>query len=439
MYYLRTMRNPTRGKDVIVAVTSLSKGQFLRHNFVFFIGSMAVAFLNYLYHPALSRFMSVQEFGELQALLSIFLQLNVLLSAFGLVIVHVAANVQDRDEWSLRLGELYTLIFSVTGFIALFFLLFSPFLKEFFKFSSVLPFVAFSAVLITATPFVFHRSQLQGNRDFIGVSLASGLAATGRLVLGILLILLGMSVFGGLIGFALAQVLAVGYILLLRRQHDHARPVWKPRFQIIKQELSYSLLLVIATGFITFLYTADVVLVKYLFSPETAGLYAGISTVGKIIFFATGSIAGVLLPSIKQSGTTKENHDVFLKSLALTLAVGVPSLLLFSFFPEFFISLLVGKDYLELASLLPPLGLAVFLVSLTNLFYFYFLALRRHILFLLSFTGLLSLATIMLFFHGSIAQIVNSILASSLIAFTMVLPIYGLEYVKNLKTGAVRA
>jgi O-antigen/teichoic acid export membrane protein len=433
------MRSSTRGKDVIITVTLLSKGQFLRHNFIFFMGSMAVAFLNYLYHLALSRFMSIQEFGEVQVLLSVLLQLSILFSAFGIVIVHVSANVKDRNERNLRLGELYTLIFSITGFIVFFFLLFSPFLKQILEFSSLLPFIAFSAVLVTAAPFVFHRSQLQGNRDFTGVSLASGLVATGRLVVGILLIVLGMSVFGALIGFALAQVLAVGYILLLRAQHDHVRPVLKLHFQIIKQELSYGLLLLIAIGFITVLYTADVVLVKYLFSPETAGLYAGISTVGKIILFATGSIAGVLLPSIKQYATTKENHDILLKSFALTLAVGVPCLLLFSFFPEFFVSLLVGKEYLQLASLLPLLSLAVFLVSLTNLFYFYFFALRCHILFLLSFIGLLSLATIMFFFHGSVAQIVNSFLASSLIAFATVLLIYGVEYIKNLKAGAVKA
>src|SRR5262249_32510346 len=68
---------------------------FLRHNAVYFAGSLLVAFLNYLYYPVLGRLLQPADFGEVQAVISLFLQAGVFLQVLGTVTVGVFKKYPD--------------------------------------------------------------------------------------------------------------------------------------------------------------------------------------------------------------------------------------------------------------------------------------------------------------------------------------------------------
>lgn len=86
--------------------------KFFRDNAVFFIGSMVIAVLNYLYHPVLSRMMSVEEFGEVEALLSLTYLTGILLTAFGTIATNIAANHGHHmdDAHRSSLSQIYRLV-----------------------------------------------------------------------------------------------------------------------------------------------------------------------------------------------------------------------------------------------------------------------------------------------------------------------------------------
>ena len=69
---------------------------FLRHNLVFFVGSFAVSVINYLYYPVLGRLLPTTQFGEVQTLVTLFLQANIFLGVITNVAVNIVAN--ERDE-----------------------------------------------------------------------------------------------------------------------------------------------------------------------------------------------------------------------------------------------------------------------------------------------------------------------------------------------------
>jgi O-antigen/teichoic acid export membrane protein len=50
----------------------LRSSDFLRQNAILFVGSLAVSVLNYAYYPVLGRLLKVEEFGEVQVLISLF-------------------------------------------------------------------------------------------------------------------------------------------------------------------------------------------------------------------------------------------------------------------------------------------------------------------------------------------------------------------------------
>ena len=63
------------------------RSRFLRHNSVFFISAVAVGALNYLYYPIMGRLLNTAQFGEVQTLISLFLQIAIFLSVLGLVTI----------------------------------------------------------------------------------------------------------------------------------------------------------------------------------------------------------------------------------------------------------------------------------------------------------------------------------------------------------------
>ncbi len=65
---------------------------FLKNAMIFLTGSGLVAFINYLFHPVLSRVLPVDSFGEVQALLALFTELTSVFAAFTQTAIHASAN-----------------------------------------------------------------------------------------------------------------------------------------------------------------------------------------------------------------------------------------------------------------------------------------------------------------------------------------------------------
>jgi len=79
-------------------INKILQDKFLRHNFIFFCGSMIVAISNYLYHPILSRMMDIESFGEVQALIFLFLLFSMVIGVFRTIVVNIVANAQEIQE-----------------------------------------------------------------------------------------------------------------------------------------------------------------------------------------------------------------------------------------------------------------------------------------------------------------------------------------------------
>ena len=79
-------------------ILSYLQDDFLRHNLIFFIGSIIVAVLNYLYHPIMSRMLSVEDFGEVQVLFSILGLVAVPLGIFNIIALNLYTNNNSYES-----------------------------------------------------------------------------------------------------------------------------------------------------------------------------------------------------------------------------------------------------------------------------------------------------------------------------------------------------
>jgi len=169
---------------------------------------------------------------------------------------------------------------------------------------------------------------------------------------------------------------------------------------------------------ITTLFSLDILVVKHYFSAEIAGAYAGISTIARIIFFLTASVAAVLLSSVKLEAAAATNRRLLYKSCLLQGVLGGSVLLVFAVLPHQVIQLLIGSRYLVYANLLPGLSLAIFLFAAMNLIFAYDLALRRWSVAVVALVGAVCTWIALAYHHATPAAVIQSLLigAGALIA-----------------------
>lgn len=404
--------------------TFIQNDTFLKNNAIFFIGSLSVAFLNYLYYPVMSRVLSVEEFGEVQTIFSLVFLSGVVMTVFRMIVLNITTNSTTTEHQKLgsdahTIPALFTTahIFHVPFMLVLFFG--SPFISHFFSFSSSWAFSIFSLYIYFSVASTFYGAYLNGKNDFTSLTISQIIGAGGKLIISFILVSLGFGVLGAISALVLISLITIFY---MRTKSDNFSLSFihpkKIKHALIK-ELPFGLLVFFTLGLVTILYSADVLIIKRLFSPEVAGLYSGIATIARIIFFATGSISAVLLSSVTIDDIKKTNASSLKKALLLITAIGGSILIFFSLFPTFTISLLVGTKYASYAHLLPLVSLYTFLVSVLNLFVIYLLALRSYTLFKISGIGFVSLVLSLFFGHSTPSAIVISFIISILITLTL--------------------
>ena len=399
---------------------SYLRDDFLRHNVVFFFGSLMVAVLNYLYHPVMSRMLSVEDFGEVQVLFSIFGLVAVPLSIFNIIALNLYTNHKSFNSESVQQFSLLTGY--VAGITALVLILATPFITTKLQLSSQieLPLVAI-AILFGAFS-IFGKAYLQATHKFGLTSIAYAIGAGGKLLVAVLLVSLGFNVTGAIGGLLIASILTFGFVKLYAREYialpKRALLHFTPE---LRNELGFGLIVLAGTGLIIFFTLADIIFAKYLFTPEEAGLYSGISVVGRIILFLTASIAGVLLAHVKISAPVQENRKFLKQGLLLTALIGGAVLLMFILIPNFVISLLVGSEYVVLAHLLPLVGLYIFIVTLINVCISYGIALRQKSIIIIGIFGIVSTMALVSVLPASPLGLAQGFLISCVVTFIICL------------------
>jgi O-antigen/teichoic acid export membrane protein len=397
---------------------SLKGSAFLRQNAIFFVGSLLVGFVNYLYYPVLGRLLAPSQYGEVQAVVALFLQLTILLTVLTQVTVNVVANYQDEAHKQKVVFELERLAALLSIGVLVLGVIGSWQLKQFFQFDSVWPFIVLLLIFVASVPLAFRSAYLRAHQRFGLVSVANLIGSVARVLFSALFVVAGLQAAGAVGGLLAAQVVAFCYAAYYARKLGFRRPTGvhylsKPSFVLVAPELKYALFVLIGTMAITLLSSIDVFVVKHYFDPQLAGEYAGVSTVARTIFFLTAPIALVLLPAVRLHKPAVENRRLLLKSLALTLAVGAPAAVVCMVADRLVTSALMGHRYLAYAHLLPTLSMAMLLLSVVNVVISYYIALRKYQISSILILSIGSAAALMWMHHSSLSDIAMNVVYSS--------------------------
>lgn len=417
-------------------ITTFKRSSFLKHNAVFFLGSVAVGALNYLYYPLLGRLLPPASFGEIQVLVSLFLQFTIFLNVLTLITVNIAVNYKDSEKAHRMIFELEKLsAYFAVGILA-FSIIGGEFLRSTLKFDSTLPFAALALAMIASIPLTFRSAYARGQKKFGIASISQLLGAGTKIAFSAMLVILGLGVSGAIFGIVGSQIIAFLYAARWAARLGFERPKdthygTLPDLKLVLPEIKYAAVAFIGLLTLTMMMSIDVIAAKYYFDARTAGLYAGIATVGRIVFFLATPIAQVLMPLVQIDKPPQENRRLLLKSLVLTVAVCGSVVVACALMPVLIIKILMGVDYITYANLLAPLALTICIISIINLICMYYLSLRRKMIMVVGIIGFAATLGFIVMWHGSLQSIVLCMLSASILTLSAT----GTYVLVNLKRG----
>jgi len=370
----------------------LKSDQLLTSSTIVLVAGLGGGFLNYLFHLLVGRLLTPAEYGVLTSLLSLHYIFSVPGSVLGTTATKFASKYKAQGDFEAVTAALVwtskvVAFLGATLFIGAF--LFRAQLANFLKISnSLLPVLFFGYIALSflgAAPQGFLRGLLR----FKAFSFVSFFGTLLKLLLGVGIVLLGFGVWGVTWGLIISCLVTTATSLALLKKN--LRFPFRQGIFVRLDLLRYALPTVIFLLTLNSFYNSDVVLVKHVFSPEEAGIYSSLVTLGRMIFFALSSVATVMFPMASESYENGGDPFKVLKGSLILVTLGaLLGVIVYVLFPQLLVSTLFGARYSPAIPYLGIFALFMGLYSVVNLISRFFLSIGhfRVAVFLVIFAGL---------------------------------------------------
>ncbi len=395
-------------------------------------GTLISGLLNYAFHFAVSRQISIAQYGELQSLLSAMLIFGVFNSALSyFTIRHTSIFAAHRDFEANRefINYLASRVFKITLLILLLLFAISPLLAHLLHFSSAIGFVIVSIAIFFSTMTIVYFEILHGWQKFFSLSLIGIAGALAKLVSGTILAFLSPKTVIVSLSFLISSFVNWHLAKYWSKKEigigntPKLGTDWKNKY-FSETNIRRSAIKIFFFSFALILVSnIDILLVKYFSSPETAGYYGAFALLGKIILWLNLSVASVLLPEACTDGHLgKRPRKKYLFSsyfLMILLALGITTIYYIA--PKLVINIFFGNKYLFNAQILWLFGVMSFLLSILTLeANLSFAKQDFRVVYLLTATLILMIASLAQY-HTDLRQIVLALSGSFLVGYILIL------------------
>ena len=405
-------------KRIIGHIKQAANHPLAKGSAIVFAGTMLANASAYAYHLVVGRLLGPARYGELAALLSLSYILNVFVMMLQTVVTKFTAEkiAQQKSPLVRSLGIRLTWAILISGGIGLVLLLgIAPPVASFLHISeSVVLYYLFAGVVFSLVG-VVYTSILAGMQHFTEGMVLMNVTAILRLAAGALFA-----------SFGVVSALAAntGAVLV-----STAIALWAVRSIIFTKEpvKDFPLVPMFKTSMATFLAilgvsvlnSQDVIMVKHFLPSLETGWYGALSTMGKIIFFASNSVAYVLLP-IVSSRSARGQTSTKLIYLSITIVSGISLAITAGFFavPDFSLGLLYGSSFVAAAPYLGMFGIFSALYTISYTVVMALLGSGKSAVWLILIAAAIIQDGLLVLFHQDIPTIitVNILLSSVLIA-----------------------
>jgi len=257
-----------------------------------------------------------------------------------------------------------------------------------------------------------YRSFLQGLLKFFKVIISTSTDLIFRIIFGVLLVYLGYSSFGAVFGIFLASI--VSYFVTKSFLRDYSGKKTSLDIGHTKKIVAYSVPVLVFSISNNLLISSDVILAKHYFDTHTAGIYASLSTLGKIIFYGASPVGAVMFPIISKRHFKGHPYTkVLFFSILMTLGISSGILLIYYLFPELMVTVLFGEKFIAGAPYLFSFAIFVVLYSLSNLIAAFYMSIEKtSIVYIPLLFSIIQVVGIVIF-HNKVMDIIIVSIASA--------------------------
>ena len=390
---------------------------FLRGSTLLFVAMMVGNVFGYLFQLAMGRMLSVETYGEMNALMSLMVIFGIpLVSLMNFFARETSVYFANGDHKNIAGLHRFGLIRTcwVAGPLVCLLTLLSPLLGGFLGVSFDKVVLILASVFVTALTTV-NTGVIQGIQNFRGLSVIGAGVSFFKFTFAVIFVWLGWGIYGslgGLLATALSLFAYSQWLILTR--FPYANTNFHISFGNIYR---YAGGIFLANAFFGIMTQADVILVKHYFPPQEAGLYASASIMGKAVMYLPGAIVMALFPMVAADQVSgRSSTNMLAKAVGLTMVLCGSGALILHFFPEFIMGALFGARYLPAAPITAIFGIAMLPMALCLLLMNYLLAQKRT-----RFVGFMAVATALEisgihFYRDNLLNVLYVIMAAGCVA-----------------------
>jgi len=403
--------------------------RFLQHplisgSTIIFFGSFLANVINFFFNQQMAVRLSLEEYGILASVIAFISLPSFAFGALGPIINSFAGKFFAEKEFGKVksfLLYIYTFAFYVCVPVCILYIFFIHAIGDFFHIQSIpLLILALGLILISLVS-IINQSFLQAKLSFGFLTITNIVSSSAKLLLAVILVYMGFGVSGVVWGIVIAYMISyiltyfpLRFVFSLPRQHISMHP---------KALISYSIHTGIALISLTLFISTDLILVKHFFSSEAAGLYAGLSLIGKVIFYFSAPIGTVMFPLIVHKKERNENYfNTFLLSLGVVLVPSVVITIIYFFAPTFIIELFLRRsEYLHVSNLVGFFALSMIVYSLLTVTVNFYLSIKKTFVWIPLLCGALLQGILIYTYHGSFFTIIMINLSIETLLFAILL------------------
>ncbi len=306
----------------------------------------------FLFHPIIGRLLGPEKYGLFGVGNTIMWITSLFLMGTFTNITKMTSHYKTRKEegkTKYMLAYYFKRVFIIGIIIFLTLMIFNKQISDVLggELESVLKALSITLPALIIAGII--KSYLKGIVKIKKIALYSVLNPTIRLISGIILIKIGLDVFGATTAFTISLL-----SMIILFAPDIMR-LFKKESKKMKIKTKYSNEVMLTNIFTTLIIFIDLFFIKKYTTNTITGLYTTSANLSKAMFIAYTSITTVFFPEIVKSHTTKKNKEIkkkYAQAMGYTLLITLGILLVYLILPEQAITILYSKTFVNAAPIL---------------------------------------------------------------------------------------
>jgi O-antigen/teichoic acid export membrane protein len=303
--------------EQIRARTRTPRARLLGGSAVLLTGLSIVTLSNFIYNIAVARYLGPEAYGHTTAVYTLLVLISAVTLSIQILTAKIVAQRPTSEARSLAYREFHRWGWAAGIFVSSLLLLCRNSITGYLNLPGSILIVLLAIGTTFYVPLGARRGYLQGTCSFPRLAGNLVLEAFTRLGGSFLLIQLGLGV-PGVIAANSAAVVAAYFCARPRLvEIDGAEPALSVDFRESLQAAVFFAGQVVINN-------CDIVVVKHFFDAESAGLYAAVAMVGRVVFAFSWSIVNSLFPISAETHSRKQDdHGLLGIAMCMVSAICV--------------------------------------------------------------------------------------------------------------------